>query len=38
MLTAARSHGKPHAADWRHEGLGSVVLDMMAPRQKEACA
>jgi site-specific DNA recombinase len=26
------------AVDLRQEGLGSVVRDMMAPRQKEACA
>jgi hypothetical protein len=26
------------AVDLRHEGLGSVVQDMMAPRQTEACA
>jgi hypothetical protein len=26
------------AVDLRHDGLGSVVRDMMAPRQTEACA
>lgn len=26
------------AVDLRHEGLGSVLRDMMAPRQTEACA
>ena len=26
------------AVDLRQEGLGSVLRDMMAPRQKEACA
>lgn len=26
------------AVDLRHEGLGSVLRDMMAPRQPEACA
>ncbi len=26
------------AVDLRHEGLGSVLRDMMVPRQTEACA
>lgn len=26
------------AVDLRHEGLGSVLRDMMAPRQTKACA
>lgn len=26
------------AVDLRQEGLGSVLRDMMAPQQKEACA
>lgn len=26
------------AVDLRHDGLGSVLRDMMAPRQTEACA